>query len=499
METSYHRVRQFNKSIWKELLRSYGIILFLFIVFICMYLFLSFYDYIEILIYLSCIYLVFVFIWSLWTWKVITNSLFDPYILFLITAILFNAGQAFLEVFNLNEFGILQGQFILKTILDTLLLVILSLISFHSGALLCAGRSLKKKYQKENVELPTTQEVRMVGWGLLLVSAIPAFLFLRDSFNNVMSFGYFIIFQKAPTIGFDAIHQNLGAFLVPGTLFLIAGSKRRVSGIMVSLIVILTYSLFRLFLGSRGWAVMPLIAYVWLWHRCINPIPKAAIFVGTGILLFIAFPIIGVVRNIPGEERYFLSFLIETFLSINNPVVSIISELGGSMGTIAHTLELVPDTRPFEMGQGYLYAAYTIIPNLFWDIHPTIARGIASEWLTWTVNPIAAFQGGGLGYSFIAEAYLNFGWFGAPIALGIIGFIFGKLVLWAHKSGDFRKLAMVASFLAFFLFYARGESAHVLRSLIWYSFFPYILTYIFRVKKLTILKNRFVNGLKLKY
>ena len=67
------------------------------------------------------------------------------------------------------------------------------------------------------------------------------------------------------------------------------------------------------------------------------------------------------------------------------------------------------------------------MPNLFWDIHPTIARGLACDWITETVDPFADLVGGGLGYSFIAEAYLNFGWFGVPIVTGIIGFLFGNL------------------------------------------------------------------------
>ena len=41
------------------------------------------------------------FAWSLWSWWYVTGSWFDPYSLFLCAASVFNAGQAFLDVFGL--------------------------------------------------------------------------------------------------------------------------------------------------------------------------------------------------------------------------------------------------------------------------------------------------------------------------------------------------------------------------------------------------------------
>src|SRR6185436_901462 len=44
--------------------------------------------------------LLLLFAWSLISWKLAGGSLFSPYALFLTSAYLFNAGQAFLEVFG---------------------------------------------------------------------------------------------------------------------------------------------------------------------------------------------------------------------------------------------------------------------------------------------------------------------------------------------------------------------------------------------------------------
>lgn len=431
----------------------------------------------ESLIYLMSVFLVVLFIWSVWSWKMLTKSLFDPYILFLVAATLFNGGHAFLEVFHLNEKGILDGRFSSEILIKTLFLVIVGLISFHLGGLVSVATT-KRTLAKKNVttnKAATTQRVRRVGWILLCISFIAVNLLLKDALLVVLSSGYGALYQREVATGFGATHRVLATFLVPGALFLLAGSKGRWTGIGASGLIIFGYSALQFFLGSRSSAVMPLIAYAWVWHRCIRPLPKV-VLIGTGmVILLVVFPLIRVVRSIAGEERFSFSFLVNTFLSIDNPLVKIISEMGGSMMTVAHTIDLVPRVRDFDMGVGYLYALLTVIPNFFWDVHPTIARGLAGSWLTQTVAPALASRGRGYGFSFIAEAYLNFGWVGTFPTLGLIGFLIGKFVLWAQRSSEPAKMATIASFASFFLFYARGESGSIVRPLVWYALLPYLL------------------------
>ncbi len=148
--------------------------------------------------------------------------------------------------------------------------------------------------------------------------------------------------------------------------------------------------------------------------------------------------------------------------------------MGSSMSTTAHTLTLVPSTRPFDEGEGYLYAALTLFPNLFWDIHPTIVRGTANDWLVRSINPWLAARGGAYGYSCIAEAYLNFGRPGVVLMMGLYGMMFVWLILWAEKSGDPARLALVATILAIVLRFPRDEVAGVIRPVVWNAVLPYL-------------------------
>lgn len=431
----------------------------------------------ESLIYLACLFLFALTIWLFWSWQRLTKSLFDPYTLFLLSALFFNGGQALLEVFHLNENGLLEGNFSSSTLIKTVYIVILGLAFFHLGALLSTITiKLPKEQQNEEKALLTKiqDNCRQVGWIMFGIALIPTILVLKEAVITVLSYGYYALYQQDIPTSFGAAPEILSDFLIPSILFLLTGSREKSKIRLLCLFSVFIYVLSRFFLGKRNSAVMPLLAFTWLWHRWIRPLPKMLVFGMTALLGFFVLPLVAASRNEAGQDRLSINFLLETFSSIDNPIIASISEMGGTMQTVAYTLELVPKWHDFEMGVGYLYALLTLVPNLFWSVHPTVARGIPDLWLAEQIDPERASRGGTIGFSFIAEAYLNFGWIGTPIILGIIGFFYGKLTLWGIKSNNPAKMAMLASFTAVFLFYPRAEAALVIRALAWYSMIPYL-------------------------
>lgn len=424
------------------------------------------------------------FIWSLWSWKAMTGVWFDPYTIFLIAAYLFNGGRAFLEVFHLNKYGIenfishdgyLIFSFSTSTIASALILVSLGLGAVHLGALSAAARIRNRYTIEPSPDLRSARASRLVGWFLLVVSFVPMALTVIEKYRIVMQSGYFGLFQREPVTGFGSLHHALANFMIPGIFFLLVGSKGKPRLLVFCTLLMLFYTSLQAFTGTRLWWAMPLVAYIWLWNWRIAPIPRIFLWLGGASIMFVISPTIMAVRNLPGAERLTFDAYIRGFLSIENPVIAILQEMGGSLLTVAHSLDLIPATRNFDFGLGYLYAMLTIFPNLFWEIHPTIARGTYSSWLVAIVAPAVYYAGGGYGFSFIAEAYANFGWIGAAVVLGLIGFLIAKFALWGRTSKTPESAAAVASYFAFFLIYVRGESALVVRPLIWYAFLPYVM------------------------
>jgi oligosaccharide repeat unit polymerase len=431
----------------------------------------------EELIYPMSLAVVLASVWAFWSWRRITGSLFDPYAFFLLSTAMFNGGQALLEVFGLNEDGILNGMFASETLLKSLALVVIGISSMHCGALTAAARfggiNVAKRNKSDNKQ--RKKALRLVGLVLLSVSIIPTGILLRESLDIVMSQGYQALYQQEAETGLRVGPAVLASFFVPASLFLLAGGATQRLYSILSGALLITHSAILLFLGLRYAALAPCVAYAYVWHRARRPLPRGLVFAGVMILLGVAFPVMGSMRNLAGADRLSVESLVDAYLSIENPGVASIAEMGGTLGTIAHTTELVPTIRPYDFGVGYLYAVFGVIPNLFWDLHPAVERGTPSKWLVMAVDPIFAELGGGLGYSFIAEAYLNFGVWGVGVVSFIVGLLYGGFVISSIQSEDPLRYAVVGSYSSFFLVYARADSLSIFRPLFWYALLPLVL------------------------
>lgn len=430
----------------------------------------------ESFIYPACVFLTVLFAWSLWSWKRITGSGFDPYVLFVCSAFLFNAGQAFLEVFGLNPEGIFGGLFSQQSVAKTLLMVAFGLTAFHLGGILGAATGSSAAGREHAIPEARTQSAcRILGWALLAVSIGPSILYMKSTLSAVMAGGYMALYQQGSDMSSGGMMRVLSIFMVPASLFLLAGSKGRRANLVLAALLMLGYGFLGLFMGMRGEGAMVLAAFAWLWHRVVRPI-SPRLLIGAGlVMLFALLPLSAAIRCVRGDERLSASYMMEAFTSIDNPAVAIISEMGYSAQTITYTMDLVPSTREFDYGEGYAASTLTVIPSLFWAYYEAY-----STWLTWQVAPAMARLGGGLGFSFVAEAYMNFGWLGVPLVLGTMGFLLSRFTLRAGSSTDPAKLAAMASALAFLLIYPRADSVAITGRLVWCALIPYLVVHFLR-------------------
>ena len=298
-----------------------------------------------------------------------------------------------------------------------------------------------------------------------------AYVFLQD-IGTALSEGYLALYSQPHDVGLAAIPKILSAYLVPASLFLLAGSKASPTGRWASILVLAANAVCQLLLGFRFYAIMPLAAYAWVRNRCIRPLPVLPLVAGAAFFAIVVFPIIRQTRDV-GSKRS-LANLTAEFGYVDNPAISTIDEMGGSIMTTIYTQELVPATRDFEYGETYFYAVFKLVPNVAWDIHPSIAH-TPSVWLIQATDPWLSARGGSFGFSFLAEAYFNFGWTGGPWIIGLIGYVFARMTLWATRPPGIveAKIAMMAAFVSFFAFVAREDLGYVTRPLVWYSLLPY--------------------------
>lgn len=440
----------------------------------------------ENLIYFSSSLLVASFAWCFWSWFHVTGSIFDPYVLFMVSIFLFNGSAAFLYIFNYPYRDSLGVNFTDTVLLESLLFVILSVMAVNYGSLLAAQRKFERSTNTASIidKHNMAEAVYRVGVAMLLLSFIPTIVFMRENILTVLESGYGGIFTKESATGFGAWSNVLSGFYIPGVYFLLLGGKDKRHVRAISILLISIYAIAYLYIGSRNRAILPIIVFLWLWNKYISRfrlINVIVIILLLTVLFFFAFPLIRLIRAVPGEERTAYDYL-QTLKELKNPIVSPFAEMGGSFRTVTYTFSLVPSDRNYDYGASYIYALFTIVPNFAWDIHPTIARGTWSDWLVKRVSPYTAEKGGGYGFSCIAEAYANFGWFSFLLFL-FLGYYIAKLALSAMNAENPAKVALLASFLPQLLFFARSESAILVRQIVWYALLPYLFAVVLYKRK----------------
>lgn len=394
--------------------------------------------------------------------------------LFLLAASLFNGGLIILDALGQSDESVmLMRRFALHEhyALEAALLVSVCIAFFALGAL-CVRRGRPRAAGRRpvygSVDERSAKAARITGWILIALGLVPLTIVITSRATVAAEEGYFSLYEASGPTGLGAWMRVLSLFALPGLMFIIVGAR---SGCLAlsAIGVVLLISLGHFTIGSRSGAVMPLLATAWLWDRSVRRVPRWPLVALGLVMLVVIFPYVKQTRNLEHIDAARIAGD-----HSNKILMGSVSEMGASMVTVAGTMKLVPDERNYEYGAGYFYSLLTIAPNFFWELHPSAARGSYGRWLTWELAPGTAASGGGLGYSFIAEAYANFGWPGAPLVAFILGLGFARLESWAQESGRLERAAVLASLMCFIFFFARGETISQVRPLVWYALAPYV-------------------------
>ena len=417
---------------------------------------------------------------SVHSWYLCTGQLFHPYVLFLTSVLLFQGGQVILEMLGLNdEYGLLQGRYGANELLPAILLVLICFWAFHVGALTIAWLTLTRRKVEPPVTPSEPRAARTVGLALMGIAIVPFLMVAIPLLALRSQESYIVLYQQQTGSGVENWKLVLSGLLVPGALFLMVGAPKRAGALTISWLAVLLVSGLQFLLGARSHAVMPLIAAIWLWHSRIRQVPKSFLIVTGLLMLVLVFPILAIIRNDPLSGQSITVSSQNAFFSLENPFLATLFEMGGSVRPVVDTLQLVPNTRPHQLGLGYLHAVLNIFPNFIEFLHFPLQYGDHESWYVETVDPEYAQIGGSWGFSFIAEAYLEFGWFGAPVAMGCIGAFIAWFTLWGSNSKHAIKAAAVAAWFTLFLHFPRGILEGHTRQLIWFSLTPYLVIVLF--------------------
>ena len=402
-----------------------------------------------------------------YVWIKIGGSDLSLAFIFLLMVFIFNLGKSVLFVFYQEQ---VDSFFTFFTFQDYQVIVRAFEFGYIGFLTLSSVMLLSFKKTKIKVVEPTNQQLNSVRFTgvLFLIISLPATLFdLQSIIVLVLSGGYFAIFNSEQTYGAAGIVKVLALFLYPSLLLLVVAYKNNHYILKSIFIFALFLALIKLMLGMRLTSLIPFMVFLSLWDAVIKPINRKTIYLMAVFLFMFVFPMLSFLRT--GQE-------LTEAAEQTSALYRIITEMSDSISPLVWVMQRVPYQLDFIYGHSLVLSLYTLVPNLFWDVHPA-KTGSLALWLVNEVNPWIAERGGGYGFSIFAEMYINFYWF-AMFFLAFFGYFINKLA--SIKQNPINTAFAFSCFLGFML-WPRGELVSVARFIFWHVGFLWICYHIMTV------------------
>lgn len=410
------------------------------------------------------------FVWVVWTASMILGRASPIYLAFAVAAFLFNGGRAFAFAATSEDLPPFAPGLEVTDESEALFAALVMLHAIHLGVLVYRAKPTLLRTARTIGQADNDGITRFVGAAMMALSAVPAAVVLWKSGAVVIESGYMGLYQGEAATSYNALIDRVAGFFIPGCIFVLAAARPRSFAQRAAMAAIVVHSGALFFLGFRGWAILPLVSAAIVWNYRFRRIRQGWVVGIAALLLLVVFPLVPLVRETTGADRYSVENLRGAYNTLENPAKAMFLSMGATSRTVAFTQKLVPNHEAWRLGGTYIDALARVLPNVFGGLHPAAAEGSLGQWITWRAFPEIAARGGGIGFSFIAEAYLNFGWWG----LLPVGFLIGYLLGWMGYVAQLGALPLgfVGSFLGSFLFFVRSDSAIWVRALFWYALAP---------------------------
>ncbi len=339
--------------------------------------------------------------------------------------------------------------------------VLLSLASFCVGAALARKRTIIRPVPPEQKALALAK-VYWAGIGLT-VASILMFALTWIQVGNIFRFSRAELFKGVgDTRGF-------GVFLMlfpTSAMLLVLGAQTKLQRLYSTIYAVIGTA-FIMFLGYRFYAVGPLLVGAIMWRMLGRNIPRTLVIGGVFVLL-VVIPAISQLRQM-GSYQEISAADFEKTLGASSAEDTFL-ELGAIGGIVSHVIEWVPKEDPYRYGVTYIEALGNALPNLGGSttadarekfIHGGHSKSMLytlgpSDWYIFKVNRWMFDNGGGGGFSVIAEAYLNFGVMGVILVLMLIGYLLSRAEM-AQLHGNARLIMLLAAAIWPFFVTTRNE------------------------------------------
>lgn len=288
----------------------------------------------------------------------------------------------------------------------------------------------------------TGAAVALLGAALLLVGGRQA---------GVFSAGYGEFFQHSMTADVRLFNVGLMVFPIGFVVAAVGSTRRQILAIVGGVVAVLA----PLFLaGFRGPVIVHLATLMAVWaHKDFPAARRAAL--ALAVVAVVLVPAVRFTRDTRGD--------LSEGLAAYDPL-ALFTEAGTSLYPLVITADRIDSgAEPLWLGRSYVTALGRTLPNLG-QRASLDARGLTPNgWATLQADRWLYVRGGGIGFSGVAEPYLNFGRVGVVVFFFLLGLVLQRWESWLARD-PFRAAAAAATF-GFVLWTVRNEAMELFRSM----------------------------------
>jgi hypothetical protein len=216
------------------------------------------------------------------------------------------------------------------------------------------------------------------------------------------------------------------------------------------------------YLGFRGPALIAVLIVYAVAHKKGIRSPRWLPWTAAAILM-VAIPVASVIREEPLNRRGFAASLHQISL-LDGP-----AELGSALRPLVETTALIGPGN-YRYGSTYLVAIKGILPNiaLRWEAPDSESTDDLppNHWITAVVDPWTHRNYGGIGFSGVAEPYMNFGVPGVVIYFLFLAFLLVRLEQVSIRS-SYALAAWALIVGPLIVSSIRNDFSNVLRPVVW--------------------------------
>lgn len=351
----------------------------------------------------------FSYLWLIISLKIYRKNFLCLYTLFLVLTYFFYYGQYLINFLGGDLYGLLtinykysQYQYN-KTAFFTLVAIFFLQVGYLSINLKTSNRRWFSLLPKSNIK-----GARKAATIMLLIGYLPAIFLRIKAMMNVLRYGYSATLDGTLSSGglIERAMSLLANFGIAGLLMaLIAFRKTKYEKIIWALNIF--YIAIYFMSGSRYKGLLLIATLLLYYHQNVKYLKfkDFILLIAGGVGLSLLLIVISSIRNASINAGGLLDAISMSFAasSKDNYIYNLISQIGSTAVTNTCVLENCPSPIPYNYGLSYLVNIIKIIPDflgLFRNVKDvdTIFHGFLTP-------------NSGIGSSFIAEAYYNFGYF----------------------------------------------------------------------------------------